>query len=369
MIRSKSTLKSPALAIAQIIITVFALSSCLKTEIDTPFEPGNEPAKKVDFKIQVSRDGELVSKERSGIMTRSGEVDASDYVATMDPSKPFGIVGFDEESGDVLLDNVKAFNESGTYSGWIPGELWKAKPVVTFSAYYPHVPSVDYHDSVGYSIPFSDSETDAGPLVSKTMRRAIDQLNMVPIEFQHITNDIGYKICDATPSADLQGLIHLRKLTAHNVASAGTYVNDLNAPRGFWHRVGYYRKVVVFEGDAPVGVGSDNEKFVGHETLVDRMAESHRYYSIPDEIQLGKQYVEVVYDVEEFVHNGFTYPALKDQVAKYALYGLLPDNIFENGKQYTFHIGLDLSSVYKEITFAPAVGDWETKIYENNDDF
>ncbi len=55
------------------------------------------------------------------------------------------------------------------------------------------------------------------------------------------------------------------------------------------------------------------------------MAASHRYYSVPDEIEIGKQ--------------------------------------------YTFHIGLDLSSIYKQITFAPSVGDWETKIYENNEDF
>ena len=41
----------------------------------------------------------------------------------------------------------------------------------------------------------------------------------------------------------------------------------------------------------------------------------------------------------------------------------------EIGEQYTFHIGLDLSSVYHKITFAPSVGDWETKIYENNDTF
>ena len=51
------------------------------------------------------------------------------------------------------------------------------------------------------------------------------------------------------------------------------------------------------------------------------------------------------------------------------LYGLLPDNVFVYGKQYTFHLRLDLSRIYHEITFAPSVGEWETKIYENNDDF
>ena len=99
------------------------------------------------------------------------------------------------------------------------------------------------------------------------------------------------------------------------------------------------------------------------------MVNSHRYYSIPDEIQIGKQYVEVVFDVEGFNHNGFYYDPLKDQVQKFMLYGLLPDNTFVYGKQYTFHIGLDLSSVYRQITFAPTISDWQTAIYENNDDF
>ena len=99
------------------------------------------------------------------------------------------------------------------------------------------------------------------------------------------------------------------------------------------------------------------------------MVDSHRYYSIPDEIRYGTQFVEVVFDVEGFTHNGFYYEPLKEQVSRYLLYGLLPDNVFVYGRQYTFHIGIDLSSVYKEITFAPSVGDWETKIYENNDDF
>ena len=43
---------------------------------------------------------------------------------------------------------------------------------------------------------------------------------MVPLEFQHITNDIV-------------------------------------AGEGFWHRRGYYRDVVVFEGDAIVGVAME----------------------------------------------------------------------------------------------------------------
>ena len=70
-----------------------------------------------------------------------------------------------------------------------------------------------------------------------------------------------------------------------------------------------------------------------------------------------------------FEIGGFHYSPLENQVARYMLYGLLPDNVFVYGRQYTFHIGIDLSSVYREISFSASVSDWETKIYENNDEF
>ena len=168
---------------------------------------------------------------------------------------------------------------------------------------------------------------------------------------------------------ELQGLIHLRKMVAYKVASAGVFVNDITLSQGIWHRQGYYRNVVVFEGDEKVGVGIENEKFVGYNTLEDHLAQSHRFYSIPDEIVMGKQFVEVIFDVEGFTHNDFYFPPLENQKLRYMIYGLLPDNVFVYGRQYTFHIGLDLSSIYTEITFSPSVGGWETKIYENNDKF
>ena len=205
--------------------------------------------------------------------------------------------------------------------------------------------------------------------MSKTVEKAVNQLNMIPLVFQHITNDIGYKICDVTSDPQLQGLIHLRKLTATNVAQAGIFINDIQGGSGNWHRQGFYRKIVVFEGDAVLGVGSENEKFVGYDDLVDHMVDSHRYYSIPDRIEVGKQCVEVEYDVDSFKIDGYTYGALKNRTAKFMLYGLLPQNTFEYGKQYTFHLGLDLTDIYKQISFTASVSDWETRIYENNDDF
>ena len=356
------------------IITVFCVLppalSCMKG-LDEPSQPSRSP-QKVGFDINVTREGKAIPSERRAKMnTKSADV-SDPGVATMDTDIPFGLIGIDYQHGAVVVDNESVYSSGDSYGMFMDSMMWNELETknVSFSAYYPYVRNVTYEDGLeAYSIPYSVEETSAGPLVSKTVRMAVDQLNMIPLEFQHITNDIGYCICDVTSDPNLQGLIHLRKLVAHNVASAGIFVNDVTLSQGIWHRQGYYRKVVVFEGDAKVGVGSENEKFVGYDALVDRMADSHRYYSIPDEIEVGKQFVEVFYDVEGFTLNGFHYEPLKNQYAKYMLYGLLPDNVFVYGRQYTFHIGLDLSSVYSEITFSPSVSGWETKIYENNDNF
>ncbi len=347
------------------------LFSCMKS-LDMPSGPAASPSRKVAFDIDVTREGKAIpSGRRARMSTKSADVsDPGD--PHLSGELPFGLIGIDYEHSALVVDNESVFSSGESYGAFLDSMMWDELGTknVSFSAYYPYVHDVTYEDGLeSYSIPYSVEETNAGPLVSKTVEMAVNQMNLIPLEFQHITNDIGYCICDVTPAPELQGLIHLRKLVAHNVASAGVFVNDVTLSQGIWHRQGYYRKVVVFEGDAKVGVGSENEKFVGYDTLEDRMVNSHRYYSIPDEIEVGKQFVDVFFDVEGFTLNGFYYEPLKNQHAKYMLYGLLPDNVFVYGRQYTFHIGLDLSSVYSEITFSPSVSGWETKIYENNDNF
>ena len=158
-------------------------------------------------------------------------------------------------------------------------------------------------------------------------------------------------------------------MTATYVAQAGVFVNDVALSQGHWNRQGYYCDVVVFEGDAKLGVGSENELFIGRNQLVDKKSDSFRYYSIPDEIQMGKQTVEVVYDVEGFTMDDEQFPPLEGQIGRFSLYGLLPGNTFIYGKQYTFHLGMDLSTLYQSISFSGSVGDWQTKIYEDNEDF
>jgi len=354
--------------LALIALLALALSSCT-LDLDTPDSDNGTGKRKISFPVKVTRDGQTIPE---GAITKTkGDIyESEDRIATMDKSRSFGLVGVDFETGTLILDNEAVGTVSGQYQGFFDKGLWDIPTVVSFSAYYPHVANLIYGDEYAtYSIPFSNADTEAGPLVSKTVQSALDQLNMVPLEFQHITNDIGFKICDVTVDPALQGLIHLRKVVATKIASAGIFVNDIQAGDGFWHRRGYYRDELVFEGDAKVGVGMENELFIGKNSLVPRMADSYRFYAIPDEIMMGKQCVEVTYDVEAFTLNGFTYSALTNQKANYMLYGILPDNVMAYGRQYTFHLGLDTGKLYKEITFDATVSDWETKIYENNDEF
>ena len=354
---------------AALLFSLLCVASCSMVD-DMPSLDSGSSGKKVGFDISVTREGEAIPQERT---TKASEsFDASDKIATMDTDLPFGLIGIDYDNHEIVVDNERVGSSASGYNTVLTTSFWKDLNTqnVAFSAYYPYVSGVGYGDELEtYSIPYTAEQTSAGPLVSKTVQKAVALLDVIPLEFQHITNDIGYRICDITPVEELQGLIHLRKLTAYHVASAGIFVNDIASSMGVWHRQGYYRDIVVFEGDAKVGVGSENEMFVGRDALESRMRDSHRYYSIPDEIKLGWQFVEAVFDVEGFTLNGFDYPPLTNQKAKFNLYGVLPGNEFVYGRQYTFHLGLDLTDIYKEITFAPSVTGWETKIYENNDEF
>lgn len=354
-------------------VMLLALSSCMK-DVSIPDAPGgNGKGTKVGFDISVTREGQAVPAHRRGATTKASSVSTAENLATMDADIPFGLIGIDYFDHEIVVDNAQVSSDAGSnYSTYLSDALLKdlRADKISFSAYYPFVDDIQYADDLQtYSIPFRAEETDAGPLVSKTVQVAMSKLSLVPLEFQHITNDIGYCVADVTPDEALQGLIHLRKVTAFNVASAGIFMNDMSLSRGVWHRQGYYRNIVIFEGDAKVGVGIENEKFVGYDELVDHLSDSHRYYSIPDEIIPKRQHVEVVFDVEGFTHNGLYYGPLESQVKRFPLYGVIPGNVFDYGRQYTFHLGLDLSTIYTKITFAPSIGDWETQIYEDNEGF
>ena len=349
------------------LAAVICLSSCLKTEefgVNGINGGAKENKAKMEFEITVTRDGEVIPRNK--IATKGG-VDVEDNYATMDTDRPIGVVGMDFYTHELLIDNERASNSGDTYTAWFNPDAWKGRDKIALSAYYPYVEDVKYEDgNNSYSIPFAVNDVDAGPLVSKTVEQAIDRLNLIPFEFQHITNDIGYMLQDVTADPQLRGLIHIRKVTATNVASAGVFNNNMGTNTGLWRRQCYFRDVVVFEGDAKLGT---EEMFVGRDRLVARMSESSRYYAVPDEVRPGKQCVIVEYDIESFDIGGFTYSALPGQVARFMLYNVIPGNVLEYGKQYTFHMGLDTGELYKAISFSASVADWETHIYEDNEVF
>lgn len=355
------------------LFSVFGLLVLSCSTLDNDALEVSQRALKLDFDISVLRDGVKLEDENGASTKASGdsETSVSNMLATMDVSIPFALIGIETQSHDLIIDNILVSSGSnGKYQTILDGGLLEIQDPLLFSAYYPHVSNVLYENSnESYSIPYELSDTEAGPLVSKTVERSFNLLNTLPLEFSHITNDIGFCICDVTSIPQLQGLIHLRKLVATHVASAGVYVNDILLSKGIWNYQGYYRDVTVFEGDAPVGVGREGKQYVGKDALVNSKESSHRFYAVPDQIEMGVQYVEVHFDVDGFSIGSEEYLPMKDQVLKYMIYGLLPGNTMIPGKQYTFHIGLDLSSLYHPIDFSASVSGWETKIYESNKDF
>lgn len=359
------------LKICVTLIALLATVSCAENyDYDEIQKNAAQKDQVTNFDILVTRDGKVVTNNGIG-STRGTDVTAGSMDATMNPDIPFGLIGVDAETKEVVINNKKVFsNSNGQYQISFNNKWWGDTEAVDISAYYPHVTDVIYgKGNETYIIPYEATDVDAGPLVSNYVQAVVSNMDLIPLVFKHVSNDIGFKICDVTPDEQLQGLMHLRKLTACNFASTGYYVDTLGLGRGEWRSQSYYRDIVIFDGDALVGVGSDNEMHVGYDALSKTIAGAHRFYAVPDVIKLGFQFVEVLYDVDEFHVGNTVYHPLKNQVAKYMIYGLLPGNKCQDGKQYTFHIGLDLTNVYKQITFSADVADWETKIYENNDDF
>ena len=185
-----------ALSRPLILLAAAASVLCCTNNLDVPGPTREAPKKEIAFPVSVQRDGQEIPQ---GAITKSDGVDTGDRIATMDKSLPFGLVGVDFETGTLLLDNERVAYSGGSYRGFFEKGLWDMPTTVSLSAYYPYVGDLDYGDeNRSYSIAFTRADTEAGPLVSKTVECAVDRLNMIPLEFQHITNDIGFKICDVT---------------------------------------------------------------------------------------------------------------------------------------------------------------------------
>lgn len=360
-------------------IVVFTIISCTTDDNYQSFD-GFEKTKDVSFDITITRDGQIKTRGEGGYDNFTSEQDMD---AKLDPSKPFGLMGVDAKTNAVLINNERVFETAGIRSTTFDSRNWYSTETILLSAYYPYVSETEFMSgNKAYIIPYSAEDTQAGPLVSQTVQRNTSYLDVIPLVFRHITNDIGFRVCDITYDPDLRGYIRLKKLTAHNFATEGFYIDSIGNNGGKWVQKVICEEIGVFNGNARVGVGADNELFVGQNHLVSDRRHSSRFYAVPEDIKMGKQYIEVVFDVDAFDYNGHHYKELKDQVQKFPLYGVLPGNSSICGKQYTFHLGLDLGTLYQPIEFTASVGEWENnynvdinsvwgenKIYEDNDFF
>lgn len=367
----------------KVLVAAISLSaaSCAMNDGYTMLEEASE-TKNVGFDIVITKDGQMMTKGQMDQMDYNEYLSVADGTAHLDPGIPFGLVGVDRETSSVVINNEEVYERNGARSMSFSTKGYDTDRNLLLSAYYPHVDNIDYLDNnAAYGVPYFINDTQAGPLVSQTVEKRMSYLNVVPLVFRHITNDVGFKVCDITRDERLRGKIHIRKLIAHNVAQEGYYVDTLGTNGGLWRGQSFYRDITVFDGDCPVGIGTKNELYVGSHNLVNEKDAGNRFYSIPDEIKMGKQYVEVIFDVDGFELDGARYSPLKNQVQKFPIYGVLPDNQCVYGKQYTFHLGLDLNTIYQTIEFTASVdgwdeaysaelgSGWESKIYEDNDFF
>ena len=360
-------------------IVVFTIISCTVNDDMTSFD-GFEDKKDVSFDVVISKDGRVGTRAEGGY---DNLVTDGDQEAKLDPNKPFGLMGIDAKTSSILINNERVFERSGIRSATFNSRNWYSTETILLSAYYPYVDETEFlSGNRTYIIPYNREDTQAGPLVSRPVERSTSYLDVIPLVFRHITNDIGFRVCDITYDPALQGHIRIRKVSAHNVATEGYYIDSIGNNGGKWVQKVICDEIEVFRGNARVGVGTENEYFVGFDNLVSDRNLSSRFYSIPDEIKMGKQYIEVVFDVDAFDYNGQHMKELKNQVQKFPIYGVLPGNTYICGKQYTFHLGLDLGTLYQPIEFTATVGEWqnnysvdinsvwgENKIYEDNNFF
>ena len=359
-------------------IVIFTVISCTPNDEMDSFD-GFEDKKDVSFDVVISKEGRIGTRAEG----YDNFVSENDQEAKLDPNKPFGLMGIDAKTNAVLINNERVFEKGGIRATTFNSKNWYSTENILLSAYYPYVDETEFlSGNRTYMIPYRQEDTQAGPLVSHPVERSTSYIDVIPLVFRHITNDIGFRICDITYDPALQGHIRIRKLSAHNVATEGYYIDSIGNNGGRWVQRVIRDEVEVFKGNAPVGVGTENEMFVGIDNLVPDRKHSSRFYSVPDEIRMGKQYIEVVFDVDAFDYNGQHMHELKNQVQKFPIYGVLPGNSYICGKQYTFHLGLDLATLYQAIEFTATVADWENdytvdmnsvwgenKIYEDNDYF
>lgn len=279
--------------------------------------------------------------------------------AFLDSRIAFGLVGVDNDTKSVMVDNQPVFENNGVRTAnLITSSLSSGSMRV--SALYPYASSVSYHTDGSYAISFTPNDIKKGPLASNTVNMRCDQeFETVSLQFHHISNSIGFKVCDITDDEQLKGLMHVRKVVLHGMPTEGLFVVD--GENSHWVPDAKRRNIDFYEGNDPVKCGVESAEFMGADKLSEAREDCYRAYVVPEELKEGKHYVEVFFDVDEFDYEGTHYRGAKGQSQIISLSGVIPDDELELGLQYTFVLGMNIYTVYRPIEFSASVEDWEVK--------
>ena len=351
--------------ITSIIVAGAALliSSCTREERFTVIPDYSQETHTI-FNISIARNTRTKSSTKTMVTKSEDTKTITDYNtvklnAYLDSKIAFGLVGVDNESLDVLVDNEPIYEKEGVRTADLITSTTSSGSMKV-SAFYPYVSSVSYHKDGSYAISFTPNDIKKGPLASNAVDMRCDQeFETVYLQFHHISNSIGFKVCDITEDDQLKGLMHVRKVVLHGMPTEGLFVVD--GDDSHWVPNAKRQNIVVYEGDDLVECGVDKARFMTVSSLSDNNEDCHRLYVVPEEMKGNKHYVEVIFDVDSFDYEGTHYRGAKNKSQIIPVSGVIPDDKMELGLQYTFVLGMNICTVYRPIEFTATVDNWEAK--------
>jgi hypothetical protein len=357
--------------ISKIMILVagaaLSVSSCTNEDTYTVLPETNQETHTV-FNISVTTNTRTKTKfTKSTPAETKSDNDTrtiSDYNAVrthayLDSDIAFGLIGVDNETQEILVDNQPIFEKEGVRTADLITSLTSSGSMKV-AGFYPYVSSVSYRNDGSYAISFTPNDIMKGPLASIAVNMRCDQeFETVYLQFHHISNSIGFKVCDITEDDQLKGLMHVRKVILHGMPTEGLFVVDGNDSH--WVPNAKRQEILVYEGDDLVECGVENAKFMTLSSLSDNHDDCHRFYVVPEEMKGNKHYVEVIFDVDSFDYEGTHYSGAKNKSQIIPLSGVIPNDMMELGLQYTYVLGMNICTVYRPIEFTATVDNWEAK--------
>ena len=336
------------------------VSSCTREEKVSEGYIDNET--QTIFNISVEKNTKTKTKS-STKFTKSETDSKTTYDAEkrkvyIDSNTAFGLVGVDNESKYILVDGQPVYESNGVRTANLVTSALSSGSM-SVSAFYPHVSNVNYRKDGSYTVSFAPNDILKGPLASEAVDMRCDNgTEVVNLKFHHIANSIGFKVCDITEDEQLRGLMRVRKVVLHGMPTEGLFVCE--GDDSYWAPDSKRHDIVFYQGNENVEYGEENARFIGRETVVDDNEACSRFYVIP-EVLTDKHYVEVFFDVDPFDYDGTHYRGAVNRSQISPLSGVIPDDEFEMGLQYTFVLGMNLGTVYRLIEFTASVDDWESR--------